>query len=459
MSTRYLAVQALTQLFSKSEKPKEVLDKLSRQLDDRERSFLMELVYGVLRHRDALDWLLGKFLQKPSALPSDTVNNLRIALYQLRSLRVPEWAAVNEAVKIEKRKNGKAAVVNAVLRNYLRRREEMGGPETTDAVEYISITTSHPAWLIRRWIERLGSEETLKLARKNNDIPGLTIRIDGDREEAIQVLTANGIEAERTKYSPVGIIIKGRRKEGGTAATPERTAVQQDTTEYSRIALRHIPLDASSYVIQDEAAQLMSYLLDPVAGERVLDACAAPGGKTTHIARLMQDRGEVVAVDIDVGRMKKVEENVARLELKSVTVIQGDIKRADVKGLFDKVLLDAPCSSIGVIRKNPDVKYRHEEKDLKRFQSLQLDLLDRTARYLKPGGSMVYSVCSTEPEEGDEVIRYFLQRHPDFSMIEGAYTFLGHFAYRDEEGHLFYRTWPHRDNMDGFFATRLKRME
>jgi 16S rRNA (cytosine967-C5)-methyltransferase len=203
----------------------------------------------------------------------------------------------------------------------------------------------------------------------------------------------------------------------------------------------------------------MSYLLDPVAGERVLDACAAPGGKTTHIARLMHDAGEIVAVEIDVGRIKKIEENVARLNLKSVTVVNGDIRRTVVKGFFDKVLLDAPCSSIGVIRKNPDVKYRHEEKDLKRFQSLQLDLLDRTARYLRPGGSMVYSVCSTEPEEGEEVIRLFLQSHPDFSIIEGAHAFLGHFAYRDEEGHLFYRTWPHRDNMDGFFAARLERKE
>ena len=463
MSTRYLAVQALTQLFSKSDKPKEVLDKLSRQLDDRERSFLMELVYGVLRHRDALDWLLGKFLQKPSALPPDTVNNLRIAMYQLRSLRVPEWAAVNEAVKIEKRKNGKAAVVNAVLRNYLRKREEIGGPEKTDTVENISIATSHPAWLIRRWIERLGSQEALKLARKNNDIPLLTLRIDDDREKSLKLLAEKGIDAEQTDYSPVGVIIKGLRRasegKGGPQKYGEATTDEPEVMEYRRIAPQHIPLDVSSYVIQDEAAQLITYLLDPAVGERVLDACAAPGGKTTHIARLMQDRGEVVAVDIDAGRMKKVEETVARLELKSVTVIQGDIKRADVKGLFDKVLLDAPCSSIGVIRKNPDVKYRHAEKDLKRFQSLQLDLLDRTARYLKPGGSMVYSVCSTEPEEGEEVIRIFLQGHTDFSIIEGAHAFLGHFAYRDEEGHLFYRTWPHRDNMDGFFATRLKRME
>jgi 16S rRNA (cytosine967-C5)-methyltransferase len=391
------------------------------------------------------------------------VNNLRLAMYQLRFLRVPEWAAVNEAVEIEKRKNGKVAVVNAVLRNYLRRREEMDGPEKTDTVEHISIATSHPAWLIKRWIERLGSKEALRLARKNNDIPLLTLRIDGDREQSLKLLAEKGIDAEQTNYSPVGVIIKGRRRERERKVSPEKygeaATDEPEVMEYRRCAPQHIPLEVSSYIIQDEAAQLITYLLDPAVGERVLDACAAPGGKTTHIARLMQDRGEVVAVDIDAVRTKKVEENVARLGLKSVSVIQEDIKRADVKGIFDKVLIDAPCSSIGVIRKNPDVKYRHEEKDLKRFQSLQLDLLDRTARYLRPGGSMVYSVCSTEPEEGEEVIRLFLQSHPDFSIIEGTYTFLGHFAYCDEEGNLFYRTWPHRDNMDGFFAARLERKE
>ena len=379
-------------------------------------------------------------------------------MYQLRHMRVPEWAAVNEAVQNEKRKGGKAALVNAVLRNYLRRAGEMRGPAGKDEVKNISITTSHPEWLIRRWISRLGSEETLKLAYKNNDIPWLTLRIDRARGEALKLLAANGIEAEKTIYSPVGIILKGRRKEGSAASSVERAAVEQIIVEYSRIAPQQIPLDASSFFIQDEAAQLVSYLLDPVPGDRVLDACAAPGGKTTHIARLIKDSGEVVAAEIDAGRLRKIIENVTRLDIKAVTTIHGDIRREVVSGYFDKILVDAPCSSIGVIRKNPDVKYRHEEQDLKRFQSLQLDLMNRIVRYLKPGGIMVYSVCSTEPEEGDEVIRYFLQSHPDFSIIEGAYAFLSHFSYMDDEGHLFYRTWPQNDNMDGFFAARLKRI-
>ncbi|HTZ19044.1 MAG TPA: 16S rRNA (cytosine(967)-C(5))-methyltransferase RsmB [Dissulfurispiraceae bacterium] len=448
MSTRKIALAALSNIFAGSDKPKEALDRLSQNLDNRDKAFLMEMVYGVLRHRDSLDWVLGSFLQRPSDLPDGTINNLRIAMYQLRFMRVPQWAAVNEAVEVEKTVGRKAALVNAVLRNYLRRSKEIRDPDGSDIVRKISIMTSHPAWMVKRWIERLGPDETLKLAQSNNDIPPITLRIDGDRKEALRLLDENGIEAVPTEYSHSGIVIQGTRK----------AADEPGDSEYRRIAPQHIPLDVSGYVIQDEAAQLVGYLLGPHPGERVLDACAAPGGKTTHIARLMQDTGEVVAVDVDAGRLRKLEENVSRLGLRSVKIVHGDIRCGAVEGLFDKILLDAPCSSIGVVRRNPDVKYRHTESDLGRLQILQTDLLEGTVRYLKPGGIMVYSVCSTEPEEGEEVVRNFLHSHADFSIIEGACTFLDHFAFRDDKGRLYYRTWPHRHRMDGFFAVRFTRV-
>jgi len=447
MSTRKLALAALAVIFTGAEKPKDALDRLSGALDDREKAFLKELVYGVLRYRDNLEWVLSHFLKKPSDLGADTRNNLRMAVYQLRFMRVPQWAAVNEAVTIEKSAGGKAALVNAVLRNYLRRSREIGEPRGGDAVKDIATITSHPAWMIRRWTERIGSDEALQLAHSNNDIPPITLRIDGDRGEALKVLSENGIDAVGTPFSPCGITIMGSRRESDGAGG----------SEYRRITPRRIPLDPSMYVIQDEAAQLMGYLLDPHAGERVLDACAAPGGKTTHLARLMQDKGAVTSVDTDAGRLLKLEENVKRLGLFSVAIIRGDIRRVAIEGRFDRILLDAPCSSIGVIRRNPDVKYRHAESDLKRLQALQLDLLGHVSGYLNPGGIMLYSVCSTEPEEGEQVARNFLHSHGDFSIIEGAYAFLERFAFRDEDGSLYYRTWPHRDKMDGFFAVRFRR--
>ncbi|MGO9377077.1 MAG: 16S rRNA (cytosine(967)-C(5))-methyltransferase RsmB [Dissulfurispiraceae bacterium] len=472
MSTRSVAVQALGKILTapdgSSGKPKEVMEALSERLDDRERSFLMEIVYGVLRYKDYLDWILEKFLDKPSSLSQDTINNLRIAVYQIRFMRVPEWAAVNESVNIEKgRRNRKnqAGLVNAVLRNYLRLGKDMGLPDEKEAISYISITTSHPSWLISRWIARLGRVEALKLAQANNQIPLLTLRIDGDREAAMKTLEESGIEAQETKFSPAGIILKRCRK--GAEANNilgnkgMGLAEMAKAAECCRIAPQQIPLDVLSYVIQDEAAQLVTYLLDPSPGERVLDACAAPGGKTTHIARLMKDKGQVIALDVVPERVKRLKENVARLRLQCVTVVRGDIKKSAVSGMFDKVLLDAPCSSIGVIRRNPDVKYRHTEQDLGRFRSIQIGLMDRAASLLKLGGSMVYSVCSTEPEEGEDVVKSFLQSHADFSIIQGTYSFLDHFSYSNEVGHVFYRTWPHRDGpayaMDGFFAVRLVR--
>jgi 16S rRNA (cytosine967-C5)-methyltransferase len=329
--------------------------------------------------------------------------------------------------------------------------------------------TSHPAWLVRRWIERLGIEEAGMLAKINNGIPLLTLRIDADRGEALRMLAEAGIDAIATRYSPAGVIIRGRIKEPSENNATGAGAVSDEpvSVEYGRVALHLIPLDPSSFVVQDEAAQLIAWLLDPRPGERILDACAAPGGKTTHIAHLMKDQGEVVALDIDPGRAERVTENILRLGLASIRVIAGNLGKGIIEGSFDRILVDAPCSSIGVIRRNPDVKYRHTEADLRRFGVLQLDLLKQAAGYIKKGGIMVYSVCSTEPEEGEDVIRAFLQSHTGFSIIEGARDFPGQFECRDRQGHLFYRTWPHKVGqrfdagygMDGFFAARLKRTD
>lgn len=436
-STRERAVDALALIFAKGRKPKEALDEAAAGLDKRERSFIMELVYGVLRHRDYLDWMLAPFTRKPAGLPPATLNNLRLAVYQLHFLRVPEWAAVNEAVEVEKARSGKAALVNGVLRSFLRKREETAPPPQDDPIAYISVTTSHPRWLVKRWVKRFGHEEALLLAKKNNEVPPLTIRVDGEgaRERALRLLADKGIRARPTASSPDGIRLDEMRSVSDLSAA----------------------LDMP-YIVQDEAAQLVGYLLDPAPGERVLDAAAAPGGKTTHIARLMDDRGEVVAVEAEAARLPQLEENVARLGIRSVRIVHADARELSEPefGLFDRVLLDAPCSALGVIRRNPDVKYRHAKADLQRFKGVQLDLLRSVSRLLTPGGVLVYAVCSTEPEEGEEVIAAFLQESPDFSIIKGDREFLRPFECASA-GLTVYRTFPHRHDMDGFFAARLRR--
>lgn len=433
-SIRHFAVIALYKIFNEGIKPKEAIEELSVDIDKRDRAFLMELVYGVLRYRDYLDWMLKDFLERPSGLSPYTINNLRAAVYQLKYMRVPEWAVVDEAVNLERFNKGKRALVNAVLRNFLRHKDETKDPSKDNPLDYISITTSHPRWLAKRWIKRFGYDEALKLAEANNRMPPIVIRVADEkiREEILGEFAEKGIEAHPAKFSPVGIVLK---------KIP---------------AALEFELLTHKLFVQDEAAQLVTYLLNPQSGERILDACAAPGGKTTHIAQMIKDIGEVIAVESEEKRLKQLEENVSRLGLRSIRVIHGDVTSLDV-GRFDRILLDAPCSSIGVIRRNLDVKYRHTKKDLIGYKENQLDMLRAVSRFLKTGGVMIYSVCSTEPEEGEEVIKEFLQGNPDFSIIKGGYDFLKSFEVVDEDGHLFYRTFPHKHNMDGFFAASLKR--
>lgn len=444
--SRERAVLALNNIFRRGKKPRDVIEALlCEEKERRERAFLMELVYGVLRHRDFLDWMLKDFLRKPEGLSFDTINNMRIAAYQIAFMRVPDWAVVNEAVDVEKALKGRASLVNAVLRNFLRSREAEGTHDFTaetvlpqkDRAGSLAITTSHPLWLIKRWIKRFGYEGAQRLALKNNELPRLTVRVDDPAalERGMSLLALKGVSAHRTVYSPSGIVLDGLHSFSDLSG------------------LFDFP-----FIVQDEAAQLIAFLLDPHPGEAVLDACAAPGGKTTHIASLMGDRGKIVAVESEPQRIRQLEENIARLDSRSVSVIPGDVRALPPEERhFDRVLLDAPCSALGVIRRNPDVKYRHRPKDLQRFRDNQLGLLQTVAGYLKPGGSMVYSVCSTEPEEGEEVIGMFLHSNNNFSIIKGEHDFLLPFEYGDS-GRVYYRTFPHEHDMDGFFAARLKRI-
>jgi 16S rRNA (cytosine967-C5)-methyltransferase len=433
-NTRALALMALLEIWQRGGKPKTVLEDIMAPLDKRDRAFLMELVYGVVRYRDTLDWILKKFLKKPSGLSPWTRNNLRTGTYQILFMRVPKWAAVNEAVEIEKWR-GKPAVVNAVLQRLSRDTDGIHADllrvKKKDDATHIAISTSHPEWLIRRWITRFGGERARQLAEANNRVPPMTLRVNTlrvGRDEIVKRIRKIGIQGKQTRSSPDGFILEGFHH------------------------FRELSSFRGLAVVQDEASQLITYLLDPRAGERILDACAAPGGKTTHIAQRMDDRGEIVAVDADEMRIKLLRESLSALGITSVKVIMADITELGHEGFFDRVLLDAPCSSLGVIRRNPDVKYRHCEEDLMRFRMKQIRLLTSVSGLVKSGGILLYSVCSPEPEEGEEVIEEFLKVSPDFYIIETTVPFLKEFMNKG-----FFRTYPHRDAMDGFFGVRLCR--
>jgi 16S rRNA (cytosine967-C5)-methyltransferase len=356
-------------------------------------------------------------------------------------MRVPDWAVVNESVEIEKNKSlrnapdRKGPLVNAVLRNVLRQKEKFVFPlKLEDPVESIAINTSHPKWLIKRWIERFGKDDALLLARANNEVQPFSIRANTlrtSREELLENLADNGVAGEPTEFSPDGIMLKEMH------------------------TFADLNFVRGLFAVQDEASQLITYLLDPKPDERVLDTCAAPGGKTSHIAQCMQDKGSIIAVEKDTKRIFSLEENLNSLGIGSVEIKNADIsslKDTDI-GKFDKILVDAPCSSIGVIRKNPDVKYKHTEADLSNNRTKQAGLLKTASGFLAETGTLVYSVCSTEPEEGEQVVLEFLKRATDFRIIEDAkQEFLHPFM---KSG--FFRTYPHKHNMDGFFGVALCR--
>ncbi len=427
--SRVSAIACLNDILKKKGKPKHFLDQFAQTLDRRDRAFVMEIVYGVLRHLYVLDRVIGMFVKDINPLRVNTVNNLRIAFYQMLFMRVPDFAVVHEAVEIEK-KNGKPSLVNAVLRSAIRRRETIKFPIVlNDPAKDISINTSHPEWMVRRWIQLYGIDETRTLAETNNNMPPLTLRANTlriSRNDLLEVFRQENIPSNPTKFSPDGIVVG-------------------NSVSYQDIAGFH-----GMFAVQDEASQLISHLLSPCQGERVLDACAAPGGKTTHIAQLMKDQGDIVAVEKDPLRTFMIEENIRSLGIRSVQLLQSDVTEIQITERFDRILLDAPCSSTGVIRRHPDVRYRHTEKDMVTFANKQIHLLSAVAQFLKKNGRLVYSVCSTDPLEGENVIRDFLKTAGEFRIIKAKQEFLTPFV---KNG--FFRTYPHKHAMDGFFGVIL----
>jgi len=431
-NSRLAAVKSLSDILGRDRRPKQSLDETSDLLDKRDRAFVMEVVYGVLRNLYALDRIISLFVKDVGRLGSRTHNNLRASIYQIFFMNVPGFAAVNEAVEAEKSLNGKPSLVNAVLRNILRGRDGISlSCRCDDPAEEISLNTSHPEWMVRRWISRFGADNAKALAEANNSFPGLTIRANSlrvDRDDLLRRLREHGIDAEPAGFSPDGIRL-GKNVSFG------------DLADYKGM-----------FMVQDEASQLICHLLSPQSGEKVLDACAAPGGKTAYIAELMKDSGEIVAADRDDRRLMKLKENISAIGIRSVSTVHQDASSlSDVQG-FDRILLDAPCSSTGVIRRNPDVRYRHTAKDLLEFGKTQLQILRSVSGMLRPGGRLVYSVCSTEPEEGEMVVSDFLKTSGEFRIIETVPVFMERFMTGG-----FFRTFPDKDNMDGFFGVILCR--
>jgi 16S rRNA (cytosine967-C5)-methyltransferase len=414
----------------------------SRQrLSPQARAFLRELTYGVLRWRNRLDWLLERCSERSLASLHASVRNLlRLGAYQLHCMdRIPQYAAVSETVRLAKQVGhpGVAAYVNAVLRSLERQREAASFPEAhDDLMAYLVVTQSHPPWLIERWLACYGPEQTIAMCQANNERPPLVVRANRVRttpEHLLASLIAQGCEAELCHFAPEGVLV-----------TSHPTLDQLQSYRDGWLT------------VQDEAAILSGYLLSPRPGERVLDACAAPGGKATHAAEQMGDRGEVLCLDHSGQRLQLVEENARRLGLKSIRCLMGDAERTELEGAFDRILVDAPCSGLGVLRRHPDAKWSKGPELIGAMVRQQGAILGHLSRFVKSGGLLVYITCSTETEENQQLVQSFIARHGDFAL-EPVASYLPAAARAFARRGGWFQTWPGPDGLDGFFGVRLRR--
>lgn len=411
-------------------------------LTPEDRALCYELVLGVLRRQSWLDALAEYYAGRPSEkLDAPVRRALRLGLYQLRFLaRVPARAAVNESVNLAhaSRLRSAAPFINAVLRRAVREPELDPAANIREPLKKISVETSHPLWLVERWAAQSGADEAAAFARANNASAPAAFRVNPVRAEASEVferLREAGVEVSASSVAPEAWrVAEGR---GGVAATLLRTLVGEG----------HIYL-------QDEASQLVAHVLGARAGERVLDACAAPGSKTTHVASLAADRALVVAGDRYEQRLRLVREASERQGLRSVSTLLLDAEAilpfADET--FDRVLVDAPCTGTGTLRHNPEIRWRITPGDIEELASKQRRILRQAARVVRPGGRLVYSTCSVEREEDEEVVADFLGAHTDFRQVES----------RPAPSHSLTETgaaraWPHRDGVDGFFVAALEK--
>lgn len=376
---------------------------LGPDLGQKDRALATEICYGALRWRTRLDSIIDKCLNRPDASIKPKIRDiLRIGLFQLFLLdRIPEHAAVNESVEQAKTAGGPAAAnfVNAVMRNALRNRESVDQPPGNDP-EALALWYSHPEWLVKRWISNLGYEGARRALEFNNSRADLNIRVNSIRtsiDRVMEILTRNGID-----WAPSPLLRDALKVNPSGAPVSELPGFAQGL-----------------FTAQDPASQMISHLVNPLMNERILDACAASGGKTAHLAALTDNSAKIVAVDMDQNRLKAMSANLKRLGATCVSAIKGDAGDPGFLkglGLFDTALVDAPCSNLGTLRHNPEVKYRIRPEHLPRLADQQLRILRAVANIIKPGGRIIYSVCAVTREENMGVIDRFLESRPEFKI-------------------------------------------
>jgi 16S rRNA (cytosine967-C5)-methyltransferase len=425
--------------------PTALVESRVRLADERDQSLCTAIVHGTLRWQRACDYLIERVSARPlAALDRSVLVILRLSLYQILHFdRVPSAAVVDDAVSLTRASGKKSAggFVNAILRSTLRQRparllpvrpQDPGNRKA--ALLYLGVTGSHPEWLVERWLDRVGFDSAEKWVQFNNEPAPLTLavnRLRTSRDELRSTLASEGIECADTRFSPHGLhVVEGN---------PLRRSLHD------------------RFLVQDEASQLVPLALDSRPGERTLDLCAAPGGKTIAISGDMEDTGLLAACDVRARRIALLRDTIRRAGCQHARVVFLAAEGAlPFRNDFDRVLVDAPCSGLGTVRRDPDIKWRRHERDLGALAERQLALLQRAAHVVRPGGRLVYATCSSEPEENEWLAERFLATEPAFSVIDLRRAARPELApVLDERGML--RTQPFSHGLEAFFAVALLR--
>ena len=408
----------------------------SSELDRRDRALVTELVQGTVRMKGALDWALTRFSNRAlDTLDPGVLWILRLSAYQIMFTEVPDYAACDLAAALARSELGESAVgyVNGVLRALARGLESIDWPDrNSDPLSYLEVRHSHPRWVVEMWVRELGFERAESLCAADNEQPSLSLRCNMVRtspEELQADLQAQGMEVRRGQLAPEALLVSG------SGSVPE-------LSEYRR----------GLFSVQDQGSILVGRHVDPAPGMRVLDMCAAPGGKANHLAELMMNIGSVTALDVSPARLEMTDSAARRLgnTIVGTRALDSTTARAYLEGEFDRVLVDAPCTGLGTLARRPDTRWRKRPEDVERLSKLQLALLREGATLVKPGGLIVYSTCTISKRENRDVVDLFLQAESGFGPIEAS-------GPRPGASGTFLELFRDTDGSDGMFAAVLRR--
>ncbi len=404
-----------------------------------DKALVTEIVNGTLRNLARIDWIKSHFIKKSDIEPW-IEDIIRCGIYQIIFLdRVPDSAVCNESAELARSHGHEGTVkfVNGVLRNISRNKDKLEYPDKEkNYIKYLSVYYSHPEWMVKKFVKDYGNEFAEALLAADNETPPFTIRCNSlkiNREELLSLLAAENIECKEGSLNAEAISIRG------TSSIEGRESFVK-----------------GYYQVQDESSMLVAHVVDPSPGDVVLDICSAPGGKTTHIAELMGNNGRIVARDIHPHKLKLVEENCKRLGVKIVETELFDATKLDEGsiGRFDKVLLDAPCSGLGVIRRKPDLRWKKEPDNFMELYVLQGKMLDHASKYVKPGGKLIYSTCTINKMENTSVVKNFLSTHPEYKL-ESLEGLIPEALVSENAKSGWLELFPNTHGTDGFFIARI----